>query len=169
MKRLFLLRHAKAGYAASDKCRPLAARGRADALWLGQYLKKSDLMPDHILCSSALRTKETFTQLERGAERPFSVTYLDDLYLAAAEHIAHLIQQLDQRITAPMIIAHNPGLAILFQALVQNPPKDDRKKIFPTGTLAILGFDISDWSDLESNAGQLLNMILPSDMRKTPD
>ncbi len=166
MKKLFLLRHGKAGVGANDKSRPLAPRGRQDIFWLGQYLKKTQMLPDYIFCSSAIRTKESFNQLQTGADASLPVTFRGDLYLAAAEDMTRLIQKFDQKISTAMIIAHNPGLAQIFHNLSQNPSNEHRGLPFATGTLAIIGFDIDDWSKLRNDSGRVLQVIMPPEIRK---
>ncbi len=166
MKKLFLLRHGKAGIGANDKSRPLAPRGKQDIFRLGQYLKTSRMLPDHIFCSSALRTRESFDQIKAGAAISLPVDFCDDLYLADAEYMTRLIQKFDQKISAAMIIAHNPGLAQIFHNLSQDPSNEHHNLAFPTGTLAIIGFDIDDWSELKNDSGQILRVIMPVEMRK---
>lgn len=167
MKRLFLLRHAKAGFGTSDQTRPLASRGRKDAFWLGQYLKKDDLLPDHILCSSAARARETLSQVLHGAQEDISSTFHDDLYLASAEHMASRLLSLENDVTAVMVIGHNPGLSLLFQSLTNNPPPEDSDLKYPTCMLAVLDFDVDIWSELKSNMGQLFDLVIPSDKSKS--
>lgn len=173
MKRLFLLRHAKAGFGTSDQNRPLSPRGKREALWLGDYLKKKDLLPDYIICSSANRTKETYSQL-LGENRDIShkvppANFRDDFYLASADHILHHIKSLEPTVKAVMIIGHNPGLSKLFQYLAHNPPQDSRSLKYPTCTLGILDFEIEDWSDLKTNTAQVIKMVIPSDRIKPSD
>lgn len=163
MKRLFLLRHAKAGPGPKDHSRPLAPRGNRDSFWLGQYIKKLPVLPDFVLCSSARRTTETLDRLQAGAALIFPARFRDDLYLASAQYIFHQIRAFGADITAPLIIGHNPGLARLFQDLTRDPPRDDRSLKFPTGTVAIMDFDIESWSALKSSTGQLLEMVIASD------
>ncbi len=166
MKKLFLLRHGAAGGGANDKSRPLAPRGKQDIFRLGQYLKTSRMLPDHIFCSSALRTRETFDQIQAGTAILLPVDFCDDLYLADAEYMIRLIQNFDQKISAAMIIAHNPGLAQIFHSLSQDPSNEHHSLAFPTGTLAIISFDIDDWSELKNDSGQILPVIIPAKMRK---
>ncbi|MCK5425901.1 MAG: hypothetical protein KAI89_11030 [Emcibacter sp.] len=167
MKRLFLLRHAKAGFGTSDVNRPLANRGGKDALWLGEYLKKSDLMPDHILCSSAVRAQETRSQLLEGAQSEIATIFHDDLYLAPAEQMARKLHSLKNTITAAMIIGHNPGISLLFQMLAHNPPQEQLYLKYPTCMVTILDFNVQDWADLKSNMGQLFDLIVPHDRQES--
>ena len=62
MSRLFLLRHAKAGWAEPgmrDFDRPLEPLGRTDADAIGAAMRASAYIPDLVLCSTAKRARET--------------------------------------------------------------------------------------------------------------
>lgn len=166
MKRLFLLRHAKAGFHPEDKSRPLAPRGIRDATWLGQYIKKAGLLPDYILCSSAVRARETSVCLLKNIKDKPQVSFQDNLYLAPAGHLYGELKSLGPAINNVMIIGHNPGLSALFQNLANDPPTDSRSLKYPTCMVTILDFDISDWSQLKSCTGQVFDMIIPSDRIK---
>ena len=59
---LLLLRHAKSSWRQADledHQRPLNKRGLAAAKRMGLYLAEAGLRPDRVLCSTALRTRET--------------------------------------------------------------------------------------------------------------
>ena len=63
MKEIYVLRHAKSSWDnsnLSDFERPLADRGIRDAKKMSKFLKDMDLKIDKVLCSNALRAKETF-------------------------------------------------------------------------------------------------------------
>ncbi|MCF6196091.1 MAG: histidine phosphatase family protein [Emcibacter sp.] len=163
MKRLFLLRHAKAGFHPEDKSRPLAQRGIRDATWLGQYIKDTGLIPDYILCSSAVRARETGGYLLKNRKDKPQISFQDNLYLAPAGHLYDELKSLGPAINNVMIIGHNPGLSALFQNLATDPPTDSRSLKYPTCMVAILDFDILDWSQLKSCTGQVFDLIIPSD------
>ena len=61
MKRLYVVRHAKASYPndVSDYNRPLAKQGIEDIQSLSYYLKSKKFIPECILTSAATRTLET--------------------------------------------------------------------------------------------------------------
>src|SRR5262249_41406064 len=59
---LMLLRHAKSSWddgSLEDFDRPLAPRGEAAAPRMGAYMAAHDLAPQLILCSPAVRTRQT--------------------------------------------------------------------------------------------------------------
>ena len=63
MKEIYVLRHAKSSWDnsnLSDFERPLSDRGISDAKKMSKFLKDMDLKIDKVLCSNALRAKETF-------------------------------------------------------------------------------------------------------------
>ena len=83
MKRLFLLRHAKAQPAdgsIEDFDRTLMLSGMQDAGAMARYLRKSDYQVDLILCSSAARTVQTAELVLHELE--CEIEYRDNLYLA---------------------------------------------------------------------------------------
>src|ERR1700761_5387448 len=61
-RQLVLLRHAKSDYPEEvpDHDRPLAKRGRRDAPVVGRWLAESGHVPDAVVCSTALRARETW-------------------------------------------------------------------------------------------------------------
>ncbi len=163
MKRLFLLRHARAAFGTTDRDRPLARRGQQDASWLGQHLKQLGWLPDHILCSSASRARETLENLQMGAQTVFSTKFRDDLYLASADHMIDQIRQLPQNINTPMIIGHNPGLSVLFHNLAEKHPRNSHVLTYPPCCLSLLEFNIDNWSRIKKHTGQLITVIIPAD------
>jgi len=83
MKRLFLLRHAKAVPAESgveDFDRTLMLSGMQDGGAMARYLRKSGYGLDLILCSASARTTQTAELVLH--EIPCEIEYRDNLYLA---------------------------------------------------------------------------------------
>ena len=68
MNRLLLLRHAKSSWddpSLADHERPLAPRGHRAAESMAEHLRSSVPHPDLVLCSSALRTRETLDRMSK--------------------------------------------------------------------------------------------------------
>lgn len=126
MKLLTLLRHAKSSWKdedLSDHDRPLNRRGRADAPRMARRLLERSVEPDIILCSTALRARETlslFTDICALAEH--QIEYVDGLYLASASKLASVIAGAPGQCSHLMVVAHNPGLEDL---LMQVTSRDD--------------------------------------------
>lgn len=113
MKTVYLLRHAKAKKDIPDLPdieRPLMKRGRADAEQVGLLLKQRGVSFDRVLCSPALRARETVQIL-----LPFvhfslrSVEYVDELYPASGEEIQEILSSLQEGDTV-LVCGHNPAI-----------------------------------------------------------
>ncbi|MDE8348069.1 MAG: histidine phosphatase family protein [Acidocella sp.] len=115
MHQLILLRHAKAARPSlefSDHDRPLTPEGKHAAVAIGQMMRKSGLVPDVVLVSSALRTQETLDALEAASvwdERP-NIDTLPGLYMATARQIRDILRDLPETIRSVLVIGHNPGI-----------------------------------------------------------
>lgn len=161
MKTLILMRHAKSDWddpRLSDHARPLNKRGRRSATALGKWLRKQALAPDQILCSSAIRTQETFVRLAL----PGTPDVLDSLYLAEPEQMLTELRRATGSIV--LMIGHNPGIAHFAQALVATPPRHERFDDYPTGATLVVGFDINAWVDLRPGTGRVQHFITPGDL-----
>ena len=119
MHRLHLLRHAKADRdeAAEDRRRKLTRRGREAARRVGENLPSSLGALDLVLCSTALRTRETAKLVLAHLTPPPRVRFEDGLYLAGRAALIERLSQLEDSIGSVMVIGHNPGLHMLALAL----------------------------------------------------
>jgi phosphohistidine phosphatase len=93
MNELYLLRHAKAvpqEEGGADRDRPLEQRGRRAAQAVAQWIAEHRLEPQLVLCSPALRTRQTLDIVAAAFPRPPKIVMDDGLYLAGARpsHIA---------------------------------------------------------------------------------
>ncbi len=83
MKEIFILRHAKSSWDninLSDFERPLAQRGIKDTKKIFSFITDNNFNIDKVLCSSAVRAKETFDLIADGFRFPIeNATYTDDL------------------------------------------------------------------------------------------
>ena len=173
MKRLLLLRHAKAGpdEGQGDHARPLAGRGRRDAPAMGKAMRKAGLVPDHVLCSGAARTRETWALVAETLKAKPEVTVTDALYLAPRQTILKTVQALAGVAETVMVVGHNPGLEDCAAALLarkadaeERARRDEMGGKFPTGTLAVIDCDIASWTELAPGCGALSAFIKPRDL-----
>jgi phosphohistidine phosphatase len=175
VKRLILLRHAKAVAASpdlEDRDRRLADRGRSDAIRMGQFLKEDGAVPDLVLCSTALRTRETLDLIVPQLFAEPVVRHLSDLYLARWLTIVNLIRQVRDKADSLMLVGHNPGLEEAARKLARPPGDTKARKLhqllqseYPTAAVALLEFDVDMWNAVERGEGELLNFVRPRDLR----
>lgn len=175
MKRLILLRHAKAVPQAAgldDRDRRLADRGRADAIRMGQYLREEDSVPQVVLCSTAVRTRETLELVVPQLGAVPVVRHMGELYLARWLSIINIIRQVRDAADVLMVVGHNPGLEDCARKLARPPGDTKARQLhqllqaeYPTAALAGFDFDITAWSAVERGEGELEMFVRPKDLR----
>lgn len=119
MARLLVLRHAKSSWAEQgqdDHDRPLNKRGRSDAPVIAERLVVAGWAPDRVFCSTAQRTRETWSLMAPSFSA--TVEYLRELYLAPP---ATLLATAMGHEGTVAVIAHNPGCESLVSALAGHP------------------------------------------------
>lgn len=113
-KRLTLVRHANAEQDSDvrDFERPLSRKGRNEAEEMAKRFLERGLIPDLILASAAVRTRETADTFARVLGLPARLLQADDsLYLADGEHILTSIRGTGPRVSHLLVICHNPGIS----------------------------------------------------------
>src|SRR5689334_8265 len=68
VRRLVLIRHAKAAEGNVDRERPLAKRGMNEAPEIGRWLAERQLVPDRVVVSPALRARQTWERATTGLD-----------------------------------------------------------------------------------------------------
>ena len=169
MKRVYVLRHAKSSWedaALADHDRPLAARGRRAATAMCAHLHAQGVDPDLILCSTAVRTRETLERIEpalRGQETSVERA----LYGASADALIARLRQLPTECASVLLIGHNPGLQDLALELARpRPERDAVAAKFPTAALATLEARIASWRELGTGTADLVAFVRPRDLEE---
>jgi phosphohistidine phosphatase len=148
MRTLVLMRHAAAGNAPgkTDRDRPLRAEGRQEAEAAGAWLRAAGVAPDKVLCSTAVRARETVARLGLDGV-PVEVEH--DLYLAPADAILDRVAVEGDAPTL-LVVGHNPGLQQALLLLVAATAPSDAESRFPTAATVVLDVDVPLWSALRT-------------------
>lgn len=160
MKHIFLLRHAKTEKGAptqDDRQRVLTEGGVADAGALGKLLHIRGFTPEMVLCSPAARTRETLAALTAACPLSATVEYPEALYLASAEQISSLIQELPDALTEVLIIGHNPGLPqyCFIAAEDKSAAAQSIMMQFPPCSMARLSYKAERWAECGANGAEI--------------
>ncbi|MGW0122807.1 SixA phosphatase family protein [Streptomyces sp. NPDC003327] len=164
-RRIVLLRHAKADWPqVSDHERPLADRGRTDAPVAGRRLAETGIRFDLALCSTAVRTRETWKlAVPELAERPRTV-YEERLYEASLGELIALLNEVPEDVDNLLVVGHNPGMHALADALAGQAEGDTLARMhrsgFPTSAFAVVSF-AGPWKSLEHGVGRLVDFWTP--------
>jgi phosphohistidine phosphatase len=142
--RLYLLRHAKAGWALPgmrDFDRPLDDAGNADAEAIGATMRDHGYVPDITLCSGAVRARETLQGIAGQADTG-RVVFCEKLYSEDAAGYLTLVHK-NAVSGSVLVIGHNPMMEDLATAL--SAAGDAMAKAllgagFPTSGLAVIAF-----------------------------
>ena len=163
-RRLILTRHAKSSWDdpnLADHARPLKGRGSRAARELGEWLASRGHLPDEVLSSDAVRTRQTWEQIEPALAEAPAPGWLPALYHAGAEEMLACLKAAKGRTV--MMIGHNPGLAEFAAMLPARPPADPDFARFPTAATLVVDFEIADWAELEPGRGSVLDFFTPSE------
>lgn len=167
MRYLWIIRHAKSSWTEAgqrDFDRGLNQRGERNGARMESYLASCEHPPTWLWCSSARRAVLTAAYVQRGfGIDPDCVQTLDALYHADAWTLLDILQQTPDEVTSVALVAHNPGLTDLVNALAGNQVTDN----LPTFGVARLRFAAPDtdvdngYRDLAFGAAQLEALFAP--------
>ncbi len=170
-KQLLLLRHAKSSWrepGLSDHDRPLNGRGRRSAPLIGRYLVQQGLQPDLVLCSTALRTRETWDLVaETLGQAPPPCELHGDLYEAEPSKILRTIRRVPATVRRLLVVGHNPGMELLARSLAD--ARSERVALarlqakYPTAGLALFDLGAAGWGSLEK--ARLVSFTIPADLQ----
>lgn len=165
MKSLLLLRHAKSNWDDSgipDHDRPLKKRGRKAAQRMGRLLKEIDLIPQFVLCSTAVRARETLRLVLKSSWFLPAVEHMESLYHCLPETFISVLSQLDEPHDRVMVVGHNPGLEQFLEQLTGIGPSTHS---FPTAALAEIEIQLDFWKNFdESTRGRLVRFWRPKEL-----
>ena len=145
MKKLLIMRHAKSSWKNSDLAdheRPLKKRGKNDAKRMGKLLKLKKIIPDVIICSTALRAQETADLLVKSMKYKNELVFTDSLYMAEPRNILMAINDHTKNQKTVLVIGHNPGSEALLQILT------GKVESLPTASIAYITAKIDKWKDI---------------------
>jgi phosphohistidine phosphatase len=165
---LVLLRHAKAEHSDSldDQLRPLALPGRRQASQVGAGLRAAGLVPDVVLVSSAVRTRQTWDLVRVGLDLPAEVARVsDELYSAGVQSVIGLLQELEESARTVLVVGHEPTVSQTAAALA-GPGSDEAAVAqvrvgVSTGAYSVLEV-LGSWAELVPDAARLLRVVAPA-------
>ena len=168
MPLLYLLRHAKSSWddpALRDHDRPLAPRGRRAAELIAGHLRRERIAPALVLCSSAVRARQTLDGIGSALEDQAEVLVEPGLYGAPARELLDRLRALPGPVESAMLIGHNPAIQDLAIELAGSGDRLEALTAkYPTGALVTLAFD-GDWAALGPGAAELRAFVRPKDLR----
>ena len=159
MKRqLVLIRHTKSSWSdlsLSDFERPLKKDRLEDAEKMAKALRTLNLKPQHIICSAALRTRQTGEYFYNALDfDPAKVQFDKRIYECMPEDLYEVIRETDAEVTSLVVIGHNPALTYF-----TNYYSGKQIIEMPTTGVAWLEFETDNW-DLDRYTPATLKYFL---------
>jgi phosphohistidine phosphatase len=169
MRRLFLVRHAKAELSVGrdDYARKLTERGRVDARRVAKTLAARRFLPELLIHSGAARAKETAEIFATEWRGKVALEKDAHLYDASLTTLLDRTQALRHERKHVGLVGHNPGFGELATALAGSGTKADLQRLaakYPTGAVAVLDFSIDRWEEVEPSSGMLALYLTPGEL-----
>jgi phosphohistidine phosphatase len=163
--RLWLLRHAKSSWYdpdLEDRDRPLAPRGEQAADQMRVYIGDAGIRPALVLCSSALRTRQTLARVLPALGPELEIRIEDPLYTFDADLLLHSVRAIHDDVDSVMLIGHNPATQELAVRLAATGERlDELAQKYPTGALAEIELPANSWREVGETPGELTRFVIP--------
>ena len=165
---LLVLRHAQTEDTrpgSRDSERRLTPDGERDAQEVGDYLREQGIMIDTVMCSSAVRARQTLDWLKLDDQLdPDRVEISDRFYNAGGDTLINAVRELPEDCQVALLVGHAPGGPSLVHELTDLATSRPEavsaiESRFPAAALAQLEFN-SDWSKVET--GALVGVWMPT-------
>jgi phosphohistidine phosphatase len=161
VKRLHILRHAKSSWDdpdLPDHERPLAPRGEKAAVRIAEHVSAAGIAPELVLCSTALRARQTLAALLSVLPGEAEIRIEDWLYGAGVTDVLARLREVDEDVGSVLVVGHNPTLHELALVLTG---REDALERFPTGALASVTVTTS-WAELAG--AELAGFVVPREL-----
>ena len=166
--RLWLLRHAKSSWndpGLDDRNRPLAPRGERAADRMRDYLDAEGIRPALVLCSSALRTRQTLARVLPGLGPELEVRIESSVYTFDAAPLLDRLGVVPEGVASVMLIGHNPGVQELAVMLAARGDRlEELAKKYPTAALAEIEFPSDSWHEVGQTPGELTRFVVSREL-----
>jgi phosphohistidine phosphatase len=173
MRRLMLLRHAKAAPAdgTADIDRPLVERGRQALPRVAAHLADEQLIPDLAVVSTARRARETW-DVVAPTLGDVPARFEPRIYEAPADRILKVVREVESQVRTLLMVGHNPGFEDLAKLLIGHGDRYAFARMarrYPTAGLAVLDFAAEDWGEVKPGTGRLDRFVTPKSLGQDED
>ena len=159
-KTLILVRHAKAEQVVGkpDHDRALTTRGRRDAVAAGEWLKQQGIVPELVICSTSVRTRETWSGIAAGGCLSEFVEFRKAVYEGGTRAVLETIREDAGEVDTLVVVGHAPSIPDLAGGLCDGAGSARAHQAladgYPTCGVAILRY-AGDWEVLAHGEASL--------------
>lgn len=150
---------------AGDRLRPLAASGASDAPAAGRWMKANNWIPDAIICSDALRTRQTCLWVCEQLGEKAPTPYLDSrIYGADATELISIINETPESVDTLLMVGHMPTVQDVAMRLSSADSDEDAVLAMASNypPLGLCAFSIAgSWAELDGRDARLEHFEVP--------
>jgi len=158
MKTLYIMRHADKDTSnpnIDDYDIQVTPKGLKDVENVSKKLKEKNVLPDLLVASPALRTKQTAEVVAKELGYTKSIMYNEVLFQAFVNEVIESITYTFDDVNTLMIVGHNPSLTALGVSLV------GLKEKILMGEVLKIEFDCNSWTSIDISNAKLIYQIKP--------
>ncbi len=167
MRRIYTIRHAtpEDSNPDGDKYREISKIGKAEIINIANKIVKMPQI-EFILCSDAVRTRQTAENLIYQLEIDPEIYFDEDLYYSNEEKYFEKLSLIDDEYNIIALIGHNPvihQLACSLSTRGEIADLENISKMHPPGTTCLHNLDINSWAEIKQGVGRLNLAYFPSE------
>jgi phosphohistidine phosphatase len=130
---------------------------------IADYARRHAIEPSVVLCSSAVRTRETLDRLLPALGSP-EVLIERELYQASAAKLLARLRRLPDGADSVLLIGHQPAIQQLALGLAGDGERlPQLRDKFPTAAIASLLF-VGGWGELGAGSAELVDYVKPKEL-----
>ena len=163
MKSVIIVRHTKSDWShlLPDFERPVREDRKMDAHLIAQEIAIKNSVPQHIICSSAIRTHQTAEMLSKHwGFSTDNITLNRALYECSAKDILAVIKNVGSNHDSIAIVCHNPAITDFI-----NIYSDTNLANVPTTGAIHITFDTAEWKNVKGK-GKVNWILFPKELKK---
>ena len=165
MKTLLIVRHAKSSWdfpELPDYDRPLIETGIARTRMVIGYLIEKGIKPDLIICSHAVRAKETALLIAEGLHYPKDKIKVEEkIYSGNEDDVFDLIFGVPDTLEQLLIVGHNPTFTNIANNFLEN-----QLEWLPTSGVVCIEFKTDKWENIHKAKKTTKFVISPKTIRE---
>jgi phosphohistidine phosphatase len=158
-----LVRHAEPGLAPLDRDRPLTPRGERQAQAAGAWLREAGTVPDRVVVSPALRTRQTWERVAAELDSAPEPVVDDRVYENTLDGVLESIAESADDVRTLVVVGHNPTVAALAHELDDGDgdaaAREALDRGVPAGTLLVFDVEVP-FAELGADGGTLVAVVV---------
>lgn len=168
-KTICLMRHSEAVVELSpsvskDFDKPLTDNGINQLESVRTQLKLASFLPDVVLCSPSVRTRQTLEWIQEVLGTNVDVVFDEELYGIEAGRLIEKIQELSDEQDSVLVIGHNPSISDAIQCFANGVHNSDMVTVtlpVQPGQFAIFNSESTSWMHVLNHPVHLETIFNP--------